>query len=44
MLILLPPSESKADGGTGAALDLDTLSFPTLTPVRSEILDDLSSL
>ncbi|MGP5146020.1 peroxide stress protein YaaA [Corynebacterium variabile] len=44
MLILLPPSESKADGGTGPALDLDTLSFPTLTPVRSEILDDLSSL
>jgi cytoplasmic iron level regulating protein YaaA (DUF328/UPF0246 family) len=44
MLILLPPSETKADGGTGPALDLDTLSFPTLTPVRSEILDDLSSL
>ncbi|WP_297007792.1 peroxide stress protein YaaA [uncultured Corynebacterium sp.] len=44
MLILLPPSETKAAGGAGPALDLNALSFPTLTPVRSAILDDLSSL
>lgn len=44
MLILLPPSETKADGGTGPALDFGALSFPTLTPVRAEILDDLASL
>lgn len=44
MLILLPPSETKATGGTGAPLDLDGLSFPTLNPVREALADDLSSL
>lgn len=44
MLILLPPSETKAPGGTGAALDSSALSFPTLTPVREELLDDLCAL
>lgn len=44
MFILLPPSETKAPGGDGAALDLDALSFPSLTPVREEILSDLSAL
>lgn len=42
MLILLPPSETKAappDGG--APLDLDSLSFPELTPVRARVLDHL---
>lgn len=44
MLILLPPSETKAPGGTGAPLDLGTLSFPTLTEVREDILADLVAL
>lgn len=44
MLIVLPPSESKAPGGFGPALDLEGLSFPTLTPVRSALIDELSGL
>ncbi len=39
MLILLPPSETKRDGGTeGATLDLSALSFPSLTPTRRRVL------
>ncbi|ATD70625.1 hypothetical protein CNO18_10410 [Gordonia sp. 1D] len=37
MLVILPPSETKSDGGHGAPLDLDTLSFPELNPVRKRI-------
>lgn len=44
MLILLPPSETKAPGGTGTPLNLESLSFPTLNAVRGELIDDLSSL
>lgn len=44
MLIVLPPSETKAPGGTGAPLDLDSLSFPELNPARREIAEVLSSL
>lgn len=44
MLILLPPSETKRDGGTGAPLDLETLSFPSLLPVRREVVDALLAL
>ncbi len=44
MLIVLPPSETKAPGGSGPALDLEGLSFPTLTPVRSALIDQLSDL
>lgn len=44
MLIVLPPSETKAPGGDGPALDLEGLSFPTLNPVRSSLIDDLASL
>lgn len=44
MLIVLPPSETKAPGGSGPALDLEGLSFPTLTPVRSALIDELSGL
>ncbi|WP_414119619.1 peroxide stress protein YaaA [Corynebacterium nuruki] len=44
MLILLPPSETKATGGTGGALDLASLSFPGLTQVRADILADLVAL
>ncbi|MGH3659936.1 MAG: YaaA family protein [Micromonosporaceae bacterium] len=44
MLVLLPPSETKADGGDGPSLDLDALSYPTLTPVRRKLLDALVEL
>ena len=44
MLILLPPSETKADGGDGPPLDLATLTAPDLTPVRTEIAEALVKL
>lgn len=44
MLILLPPSETKAAGGDGAPLDLDALGFPSLTPLRRELSEELVGL
>lgn len=45
MLILLPPSETKRDGGVeGSALDLAALSFPELTRPRSQAIAALRSL
>ncbi|SIQ95778.1 peroxide stress protein YaaA [Micromonospora avicenniae] len=44
MLILLPPSEGKADAGTGRRLDLDKLSLPELNPAREEVLAALVAL
>ncbi|MBA4024836.1 MAG: peroxide stress protein YaaA [Gordonia sp.] len=44
MLIVLPPSETKATGGRGAALDLDQLSLPSLTPIRRKLADALVTL
>ena len=44
MLLLLPPSEGKARGGTGAPLDLDSLSFPSLTSTRRQLVTSLESL
>lgn len=44
MLFLLPPSETKRDGGSDAALALDALSHPTLTDARRSVLDSLSAL
>lgn len=44
MLVLLPPSEGKAPGGTGAPLDLTRLSHPALTPVRRRLLDTLQAV
>ena len=38
MLVLLPPSEGKATGRRGAPLDLASLSFPALTPVRRRLV------
>ncbi|TDB79778.1 peroxide stress protein YaaA [Micromonospora sp. KC721] len=38
MLILLPPSEGKADAGTGRRLDLTRLCLPELNPAREEVL------
>ncbi|WP_229397939.1 peroxide stress protein YaaA [Micromonospora okii] len=44
MLILLPPSEGKADAGTGRRLDLNRLSLPELNPARAEVLAALVGL
>lgn len=42
MLFLLPPSETKLDGGSGmSGLDLAALSFPQLGDVRREVVDRL---
>lgn len=45
MLILLPPSETKRDGGDpGTALNLSALSFPELTKHRRAALTGLRSI
>jgi cytoplasmic iron level regulating protein YaaA (DUF328/UPF0246 family) len=42
MLIVLPPSETKSAGGDGPPLQLDTLSFAELTPVRERVARTLA--
>lgn len=44
MLILLPPSETKAFGGEHPALDWESLSFPALNSTREAIARDLSRM
>ena len=44
MLVLLPPSETKADGGDGPPLDLGTLTALELTAVRTELVEHLVKL
>ena len=44
MLVLLPPSETKAPGGDGPPLQLDGLSHPELTPTRRKLIDELVTL
>ncbi|MGE3289227.1 MAG: peroxide stress protein YaaA [Pseudonocardia sp.] len=44
MLVLLPPSETKRDGGGGPPLDLAALSFPELTRIRRDLADELVKL
>ncbi|MGH3720815.1 MAG: YaaA family protein [Pseudonocardiaceae bacterium] len=44
MLVLLPPSETKAPGGDGPPLRLDALAHPELTPVRRTLIDELVTL
>ncbi|KNE80866.1 MULTISPECIES: peroxide stress protein YaaA [Streptomyces] len=44
MLVLLPPSEGKAEGGSGSPLDLDSLSLPGLSAARGEVLRELVDL
>lgn len=40
MIVILPPSETKAAGGApGSSLDLGALAFPPLTPTRERVLD-----
>lgn len=42
--VLLPPSETKEIGGSGPALDLAGLPFPSLGPTRARLVSALSSL
>lgn len=44
MLVLLPPSETKRDGGDGAPLDLGALSFSELTAPRRQVLAAVRAL
>ena len=44
VLVLLPPSETKRDGGDGAPLRLEALSHPALDPVREQLVDELVEL
>ena len=44
MKFLLPPSETKRDGGSGRALSLSSLSFSSLIDARRMVLDALSAL
>ena len=44
MLLLLPPSETKRDGGDGHVLDLAALSHSGLTAQRSDLLDRVIAL
>src|SRR3954462_12946063 len=41
VLVLLPPSETKAPGGDGAPLDLAALTAPELTSVRTDLAEAL---
>lgn len=43
VLVLLPPSEGKASGGSRQPLDLATLSHPALTTVRTRLIDALQT-
>ncbi len=44
MLVLLPPSEGKAAGGSGAPLEPGTLSLPGLAEARAAVLEELVEL
>lgn len=44
MLVLLPPSETKRDGGDGPPLKLEVLSHPSLTATRAALVDELVAL
>ncbi|MFD3804647.1 peroxide stress protein YaaA [Streptomyces sp. NPDC058611] len=44
MLVLLPPSEGKAAGGSGAPLTPGSLSLPGLAPARAAVLEELVAL
>jgi cytoplasmic iron level regulating protein YaaA (DUF328/UPF0246 family) len=44
VLVLLPPSEGKATGGTGPAVRLDALSMSGLSAARSAVLEELVAL
>lgn len=41
---MLPPSETKRPGGDGPQLDLASLSWPELSPIRTELVNELVEL
>ena len=41
MIVVLPPSETKRDGGDGPPVDVEALSFTELNPVRIALVDEL---
>jgi uncharacterized protein len=44
VIVLLPPSETKRDGGDGPPLRVDRLSFPVLTDLRTALVDEVMAL
>ncbi len=44
MIVLLPPSETKREGGDGPPLSLAALTAPTLGPLRASLVDELVEL
>jgi len=44
MRVLLPPSETKRDGGDSRPVNLSGLSFPGVTPTRERLIDTLVAL
>ena len=44
MIVLLPPSETKRDGGDGPPLRLAALGAPELGPLRATLVDELIAL
>jgi len=44
VLILLPPSEGKIPPRRGRSLDLSSLSFPQLTPLRESVVETVARL
>lgn len=44
MLVLLPPSEGKAEGGRGRPVDTEAMSLPALAPAREAVLEELVRL
>lgn len=44
MIVLLPPSETKRDGGDGPPLRLDDLGSPQLNPLRRALIGELVDL
>jgi uncharacterized protein len=44
MRVLLPPSETKRDGGDGGPVELASLTFPELTEARRELMAAVATL
>ena len=44
MRLLLPPSETKRDGGVGGPIDLELLALPELNDARRELMDEVAAL